>query len=145
MTILAATFRQLALWCQELRWRGAILPPHYYQAHVSPLPIFCHPLSERQPLRWRRSRKHTDSRADSGASPDEEDPMSSVVDAFGTHLHGVRQTLAVMNEDERLTAVLTMTDELIEFYMTIAALNEVFHERCRNGTLPVDRPIAGHA
>ena len=70
---------------------------------------------------------------------------SGIVDTFAGHLVGLRRSLALMDEDQRLITMLTLTDELVGLYMEIASLNQVFHERCANGTLPRDRPLAGNA
>jgi hypothetical protein len=70
---------------------------------------------------------------------------TSVVDTFSGCLVGMRRSLALMNEDEKLVVLLTQTDDLIALYAEIASVNSAFHRRLEEGTLPAPRPIAGNA
>jgi hypothetical protein len=70
---------------------------------------------------------------------------TSIVDTFNGCLVGMRRSLALMNEDEKLVVLLTQTDDLIALYTEIASVNSAFHRRLEEGTLPVERPLAGHA
>ena len=70
---------------------------------------------------------------------------TSLTDAFGAHLHELKRTLTLMSPDERLLAVILECGELIEFYLEIAQLNELFRIRCETGTLPLTDLVPLHS